>query len=511
MATAKPQKPTYGELAPPDDPYNPMRRSMATTPYTRVLEPTDSILQSKGGASNLAVYKELLRDDQVLSVWQQRRLALTSCDTVVEPGAEDALSKAAAEELQAEIDAMNWDDVTDKALYAVFYGWGVAEIMWRQDGARVRFDRIIVRDRGRFRFDRDGQLYLWDAGWRLMPDRKFWTITAGGDNDDELYGLGIAHSLYWPVFFKRNDIKFWLIFLEKFGMPTAVAKAPSAKLAEPAERAKVIAMLRQIATDAGVAVPDDVVVELLEAARSGAADYGALHGAMDAAISKITIGQTMTTDNGSSRAQGEVHERVAQKIVEADSDLLCGSFNSGPVKWWTEYNFPGAVPPRVYRQTEPPEDLSQTAATDKAISELGFEPDEKYVQEKYGPHWTKKAEPEIDPLRAMAGAIGKGGKEQNFSEDEPFALAALRTARRGDQSAIFDAAKMFASKYPSITGKRVEQLLQAAEFSDDAETFKRRLDEILAETAPPSTVDKLVRAITSSRLLSALRNQRARQ
>lgn len=38
--------------------------------------------------------------------------------------------------------------------------------------------------------------------------------------------MGLAHYLYWPTFFKRNGIKFWLIFLEKFGMPTAAAKLP---------------------------------------------------------------------------------------------------------------------------------------------------------------------------------------------------------------------------------------------------------------------------------------------
>lgn len=513
MATAKPQRPTYGELAPPDDPYSMTRRAAAVTPYTKVLEPTDSILQSRGGANNLTVYKELLRDDQVSSVWQQRRLALTNCETVVDPGADDALSKTAAAELQAELDAINWDNVTDKALYAVFYGWGVSEVMWRPDGNRVRFDKIIVRDRGRFRFDRDGQLYLWDSGWRLMPDRKFWTITAGADNDDELYGLGIAHSLYWPVFFKRNDIKFWLIFLEKFGMPTAVAKAPSAKLSDPTEKAKVVAMLRQIATDSGIAVPDDVVIELLEATRGGAADYGSLHDAMNAAISKITVGQTMTTDSGSSLAQGQVHERVAQKIVEADSDLLCGSFNAGPVRWWTEWNFPGAAIPRVYRRTEPPEDLNALADRDAKIYGLGFEPTEEYIAETYGEGWVKRESPVPDMTGLLASNAGQdqAAPPQQFAEGEPLALAALRTARRGDQSALFEAARAFASKYKSVTGKRVEQLLQAAEFSEDSETFKRRLDEIIAENAPPSTMDKLVRAIASSRLLAGLRNQRARQ
>lgn len=512
MATApKPQRPVFDELAPPDDPMRPRLASVsATAPFVSLLQPeqTDSILATRGGAQNLGIYRELLRDDQVTAAWGQRRLALTRCDTVVEPGADDALSTAAATELQAQLDAIAWDDITDKALYAVFYGWGVAEIMWRADGQRVAFDRIVVRDRARFRFDRQGGLHLWERGWRLMPERKFWSVRAGADNHDDLYGLGLAHALYWPVFFKRNDIKFWLIFLEKFGMPTALAKLPAGQLENPLQIEKAKEMLRQIATDAGVVVPDTAVIELLEAARSGTADYGGMHDAMNAAISKIIVGQTMTTDNGSSRAQAQVHNAVRQEIVEADSDLLCGSFNQGPVKWWTGWNFPGAVPPRVYRHTEPEEDLNARADRDGKIAALGFEPEDDYILKTYGEGWRRKA----DPVQAVADLVrgqGAGDPGAEFAEGEALALAAMRAARRGDQQAMFDAARAFAQQYRTINGERVGQLLQAAEFSEDPATFRRRLDEILAEAPAPTLLDRLTRAIGAGRMLGALRNQRA--
>lgn len=519
MATQpQPKRPTMGELAAPEDPLNPLKRAAGGqfAPFTTVLQTTDSILRDKGGIENLRIYRELLRDDQVASVWAQRRLALTACDTVVEPGADDAQSKAAAEALDAELKALAWDDVTDKALFAAFYGWGVAEIIWQRNGDRVSFGAIKVRDRARFRFDLAGNLYLWTMrGWELMPERKFWTVTTGADNHDEPYGLGLAHALYWPVFFKRNDVKFWLMFLEKFGMPTAIAKVPAGMIADPKTVQQAVAMLQQIATDAGVVVPDNVVVELLEAARSGSADYAGMHDAMNAAISKIVVGQTMTTDNGSSRAQGEVHERVAQKIVEADSDLLCSSFNAGPVKWWTEWNFPGAVPPRVYRHTEPPEDLAARAERDTKIKALGYSPTEDYILETYGEGWEKNPEPVVDPLamagRAMArsGAMGnEGDPGQDFAEGESVALAALKAARRTDQQAMFNAAKLFADQYQTATGKRVAQVLQAAEFSEDAETFARRLDEILAEQPDPGLLEKLRRGVFFGGLLGAFRAQR---
>lgn len=514
-APAKPVAPNLGEIAPPESPLNPLTlRSEKAAPYVDMLVPEDTVLLQKGGIENLKVYKELLRDDQVTAAWQQRRLALTKCDMIVEPGGEDAASKAAAEALHEELEALNWDDVTDKQLYAVFFGWGVAEIMWRPNGeaGRVSFDRIVVRDRARFRFDRQARLYLWASGtgWVLMPDRKFWTLRSGGDHNDDPYGLGLANALYWPVFFKRNDIKFWLVFLEKFGMPTTMAKLPAGATTDPEQVEKAKAMLKQIATDAGVVVPDNVTIELIEAARAGKADYADMHQAMDKAISKIIVGQTMTVDDGSSRAQAQVHAQVSEQIVEADSDLLCGSFNQGPVIWWTEWNFPGAKPPRVYRRTEPPEDLNARAERDTKIKSLGFTPTEEYVNETYGEGWTKAPEPQPGALPGP-GAPGQrqAQAEEDFAEKEAAAIAALKAARRADQQRLLEAAVEFAEQYQTIMGRQVGDLLQAAEISEDPDLFRRRLDELLEAGPNVEQVVPLARGSFFSKMMGALRAQRA--
>jgi phage gp29-like protein len=494
--------PVTQEIAYPDNRI--MYSGYRSDPYTDALTPTDSVLRARGDLT-LSIYKELLRDDQVRSVWQQRRLKVTKAEVEIEPGADDPLSEAAAEAFKEELQGLAWDDITDKMLYAQFYGWGVAEVMWRPDGSRVRFANILVRDRARFRFSMSNTLYLNRlTGIEAMPERKFWTISTGSDNHDEPYGLGLAHSLYWPVFFKRNDIKFWLVFLEKFGQPTAVAKLPAGQIEDPAQRAKAVAMLKSIATDSGVVVPDNIVVELLEAARSGAGDYESMVKAMDSAISKVILSQTMTSDNGASLAQAKVHEGVADAVVKADADLVSETFMRGPLQWWVDWNFPGAKVPRIRRMVEPPEDMNARADRDKKISELGYEPTEEYIRETYGDGWQKKKQPE-----ALPGALpGAPLDQQQFAEGELAAIAALKAARRGDQDAMVDAAVRFAEQYETIMGKRVAALINAAEDADDYDTFGRRLNEILAEVPDAATVDKLTRASVFSRLMGAFRTQR---
>jgi phage gp29-like protein len=117
----------------------------------------------------------------------------------------------------------------------------------------------------------------------------------------------LAHHLYWPVFFKRNGMKYWAVFLEKFGQSTPAARLPQGQMNDESLKQKALEALQAIQVDSGVLIPDGVIIELIEAARSGTADYQGLIDKMDAAISKIVLSQTMTTDNGSSRSQAEVH------------------------------------------------------------------------------------------------------------------------------------------------------------------------------------------------------------
>jgi hypothetical protein len=177
-----------------------------------------------------------------------------------------------------------------------------------------------------------------------------------------------------------------------------------------------------------------MTVELIEAARSGTADYEALYERMDKAISKVVLSQTMTTDDGSSRAQAQVHQGVADHVIKSDADLLCESFNRGPVRWLTAWKFPNAQPPRVWRHTEPAEDLQARAERDNKIFALGYAPTEQYIEETYGPGWEKKAEPELPPEDP------KGPLPAEFTEFTEFTeiseLALKRAGHRADQQAL---------------------------------------------------------------------------
>ena len=461
----------------------------------------DPIVAARGGG-NVTLYDELLRDDQIGPCFQQRRRAVTQSEWDVEPGGTSPADKAAAEDLREQLQRIQFDNVTDKMMYALIHGYGVAEILWGKEGNRVIIDQIKVRKRDRFRWDKDGRLRYMTTGkpkGEVMPDRKFWTLSVGSDTDDNPYGRGLGYALYWPAFFKRNALKFWMIYLDKFAMPTAVGKVPGNKADDKHEMNKILQMMGAIQSDSAVAIPEDIQVELLEAVRSGSADYSVLLDRMDKAISKIILSQTMTTDNGSSRSQADVHKEVRDEVVKGDADLLCDSFNETVVAWMTEWNHPGANPPKVWRRTEPEDDLNQRADRDKKIMEMGYEPTEDYIEETYGPGWRKK-----DSSTTPPNPIGP--MPEDFTEITK--LASKRVANRADQQRLVDAAEYLSTKYPDLIGNRVEKLLAFMDETDDVETFKAHLAEMFAEPPGDKAVTAVRNATIMGRLMGMFRGQR---
>lgn len=475
--------------------------------YAKLLTPDDTVLTWKGG--DYALYRETLRDDACMAPFAQRRLAVTKCEWMVDAGADDPLSKAAADWMREQLQSLEWDRITDGMLYARWYGHSVAECLFQPDlvEGKVTLADIRVRDRGRFAYANDrGAPFIWKqelGRWARLPDRKMWCLSTGADHDDSPYGLGLAHYCYWPVFFKRNNIKFWLVFLEKFGMPTGVAKMPAGQYDNVAMRAKVRQALQAMASETGVILPEGTEFQFLDTKSSGTNDYDVMRGAMDNALAKVIIGQTASQEGTPGKlGNEELQSEVKNDLVKADADLVCGSFNRTVATWLTEWNFPGAVPPKVWRIVDPPEDLDAIAERDTKIHALGWERTDDSFRETYGEGWQRKAQVAtgLPPNELAAQAAAE------FAELG--AIAAMRNGHRSDQQALLEAATGFATRYHATMGARVQELLDYAETSGDFETFRARLHEMMAEPAPKPLADDLVRGGVVARLMGLFRAQR---
>lgn len=391
-----------------------------TRPFTLELEEfRDQRLQ---GAVDWGVYDRILLDDQVKSCLEQRRSAVVSREwSVISGDDNDPRAAAAAEALEANLKRVGWDRVTDKMLYAPFYGVAVSELIWEARGGLLQWADIRVRHGRRFRYDRDGKLRLITLGnirGEVLPERKFWVATAGASDDDEPYGRGLAEWLYWPCLFKRNGIRFWNTFLDKFSVPTAKGTYRPGTPQQDIER--LLSALQSIANDTGFVVPEGMVVELLHVATSGI-DFEKMPRLMDEAIAKVILSQTMTTEDGSSRAQGQVHAGVKQELITSDADLLTDSFTKGPSRWFTDLNFGTDVAaPIVLRLVEEEDDTKKTAETDEVLGRTGYRRTEESFRDVYGDGFERIVPPEpsrqpnLPPLDG--GTLLPHQREASFAE-----------------------------------------------------------------------------------------------
>jgi phage gp29-like protein len=469
--------------------------------FGQVLRNDDDTLLTRGGGKGLKIYDELERDAHAYAELQKRKLAVVARPWDITPASDAAEDVAVAEMVRELFKRLQFDRICMELLDATLKGFAVGEVMWevidsREHGGLVGPADVIARDQRRFAFTKERALRLLTEQQMIegeeLPERKF-IVHRHGAKDGSPYGLGLGHRLFWPVFFKRQDIGFWLTFADKFGSPTAIGKYP--KGANDAEQKKLLAMLRRIANDVGIIVPEGTEVELLEAARAGSIDtYEKLARYMDEQVSKAVNGGTMTTTSqaaGLGSGQAEVHDEGRIEIARADADLLSDTLNNTLVRWVVEYNRPGAALPKVWRSFEEEEDLGQRAERDQKISLLGFEPTEEYITETYGPGWKKKP---AAPPPAVPGAPGTDPAQ--FAEGAP----AQRAAHRDVQDAIIEGAETLAADWQQLLGKRVEELLAFAEETGDLVTFRERLAELLDADPPQEVVDAIARAGFASAL-----------
>lgn len=386
--------------------------------YLGRLENPDPTLPSEGRGKGLKLYDEVARDAHAGSVLQTRALSIAGLEWEVIPADDSAKAQAIAEFVQDALDNTNLTQAIQELMQAVLYGFYVAEVLWSvRDGAWVPA-RLITKHPRRFVFTPERELRLLTRAsmitGEVVPERKFIVFTCG--SSDNPYGQGLGQSIWWPVWFKKNGIKFWMQFLDKFGSPTPKGTYPAGATKE--QKDTLLAAIEAIHQETGVIIPEGMAIELLEAARSGQVSYEAMCEYMDRQISKRVLGQTLTTEVGDSGsyAASQTHEEVRDDIRTADADLLCECLNESLVRWLVDLNFPDRLYPWFGLRTDDRKDLKAQAETDRiVIREMGLPVAVDYFYEMYGYPRPERGAELIQPPQGAAPMFTSPRKGAEFN------------------------------------------------------------------------------------------------
>lgn len=472
-ADDKPVKPPLGESAG-------VQRSLSTV-YLGNLSPDDETLATRAAGKGIQLYRDIERDAEAWAVLDKRKRAVIARPWNVEAATGDARDKAAADLVAEQLRRMPFDRICYELLDAVLMGYSVGEAMWAIEPDQVRPVDVISRGQERFRFDKERRLRLITlqspSEGELLEERKFIVHRCGG-RDANPYGLGLGTRLFWPCLFKRQDVSFWLTFLDKFGSPTGLGKYPSG--ATETEQETLLTALASIRQNSAVVIPAGMEAELLEAARSGSSDaYERMARYMDQQISLIVLGETMTTNaasTGLGSNQADVHNDVRIELAMADADLLADTLQATLCQWIVDFNLPGAGVPRIQRQFEEPEDKNTTAERDERLTKMGLEPDDQYLKDTY-PGWRRKAAP--PPAAAVPSAP---------NETPPAEFAAPDADTFPDQAELD--ALLDSLPAPELQAQAEQLLRPVIDMLESADSYDAALGG-LAEVYPDMASDRL--------------------
>ena len=369
----------------------------------------DKILKSESGGKGIELYEDLLRDSEVASALQKRKLTVIGREWEVIPASENAADVKVADFVREVFKGFDYDQFRQTLMSGVVLGFKPAEVMWEYSEGDVWVKDIVGKASRRFVFDLQGNPRLLTLQNMVegieVPDRKFIIYRNVSDNGS-YYGDALGRCLFWPWWFRKNGIKFWAIFADKFGSPTGVGKYPQGTPED--KQQKLLAAVNAIQQESGIIMPDNMLIELLEAERTGSVNtYESFCAYMDKQIVKVILGHSAATEATTGRLGNDKQaEQTRQDYLKADADALCECQNNSLVKWLVDYNFPGVkVYPKVWIRTEPEKDLKSLADRDKILTkDIGLPVAKKYFYETYGIPEPKEGEELVSP--APPGAPG---------------------------------------------------------------------------------------------------------
>lgn len=329
------------------------------------------------------------RDGHLGNVASQRALAVAGKPWAIVAGGTRAQDQRAAELLGEALAALpGFSDAVTHWLSSVSYSYAASEIEW---GTRRRNARLYVAPMrfhhlhaDRFRFARglttpegaqenDLLLVTYESphGEPLAPG-QWMTLTSPGA--EPLIRRGLLRPAVWNSAFKLYTTKNWLIYIQRVGIPFALAKL--AQYQDEVARAVAEEVGEKLGEDGFAVIPESMDVEWKDGARADAALHATLIHWFDAQNSKLYYGATLANDNGggsSSYALGGVHAGVRWENIVADAVRLADAFRECVAAPFVAFNGMDAAPPRLVfhvAQDMPPQVLVQVA--DYARNRLGL-------------------------------------------------------------------------------------------------------------------------------------------
>jgi phage gp29-like protein len=254
----------------------------------------------------LNLYENILLDPILTSLVEKRVLGITNCDWVFadENGKE-------VPEITALIESPAFETILEECQKAIFYGHSLLECGKNAEGeltveliprrnVKPELGIVVTQEN-----NNTGDSFR-------EPPHIMYCVEAGKPKD-----LGLLLKAAPFVIFKKGGFSDWAQYAELFGMPLRIGKYD---VGDIAGKTALDESLDGIGSAGWMSIPKDTEIQIIEG-KTGAGDgklFETFKNSCNDELIILVLGQTMTTNNGASNAQGQVHLTVQDAINKKD-------------------------------------------------------------------------------------------------------------------------------------------------------------------------------------------------
>jgi len=380
------------------------------------------------------------RDLHYAAVLGTRKRAITGIKPIVVSASDAPEDEKIADAVRELVEQPEFaDDYLADLLDALGKGYSVVETIWDRSGTQWMPARYEWRDQRHFQIDqRDGRTLrlksMGDLNGIDLPPYQF-TVHRPKLMSGLPIRAGLARLAAWAFLFKSYTLKDWMAFIEVYGMPLRVGKF--GRGASLDDRRVLLQAVRDISSDAAAIIPKEMEIEFIEVTgASGNAVFSAKAEYLDRQISKGVLGQTMTTDDGSSLSQAAIHENVRHDIARADARQTAIAANRDLIRPFVDLNFgrPEKYPTLVIPITEN-EDIKALVDAIQRLVPLGLKVGMAEVRERIGFEepdedaellFARAPRPPVIETDKTPAPAGTKEKADDLAEPDPAKRAAAR-------------------------------------------------------------------------------------
>lgn len=314
------------------------------------------------------LYDDILLDPVLGNAIEKRIMAITNAELVFKGKNEESVP-----ELDNLIDSPAFEYLLKEIMTSIFYGKSVIELDFSNGFEAYSIPRQHINTA-------NGVITVNPGDTSGIPYTNDDFLLDVGRNDN----LGLLLRAAPLAIYKRGGFGDWSQFVELFGMPRRIGKYSS----HDEESRKLLEQALEAAGSASwMVVPKETDVETHEtsASQGSSSIYNEFRQACNEEMLITILGQTMTTQNGSSRSQSETHKEVEEAINRADRRFVQRVLNTLLLPRLAKRGYP--VDGGYFYFAEAGESLSlkdQLEIDVKLVNDLGIALDDDYFYETYG-------------------------------------------------------------------------------------------------------------------------------